>query len=120
MQGETAGVSSVVYVALLAGLLVRASMFLSEGGAAWRLLFLFHRQPEHCMGCQSKNERGIDKEASILERRFQFFSCTQCEYFETDGGLKNCSSGFIPHCWEGYGYIIGKYDDIRKLVQTTD
>ena len=95
--------SSVVYVALLAGLLVRASMFLSEGGAAWRLLFLFHRQPEHCMGCQSKNERGIDKED-----------------FETDGGLKNCSSGFIPHCWEGYGYIIGKYDDIRKLVQTTD
>ena len=37
----------------------------------------------------------------------------------TAGGLKDCSGCSIPHRRENYGYITGKYDEIKKLVQKT-
>lgn len=35
----------------------------------------------------------------------------------TDSGIKDCSECTLPHRRESYDYIIGKYDEIKALVQ---
>jgi Zn-finger protein len=34
----------------------------------------------------------------------------------TESGIKNCSDCLVPHKRDNYGYIIGKFNDIKQLI----